>query len=360
MIDARKTGAMISQLRKDRDWTQARLADLVGVTPQAVSRWETGETFPDIGILAHIAQVFDVRMDDLVYAGSIPPTVSGQVLNGLALGSGDRVAREVQDHPQDLDALVEAGPIILPSLMKEVITNMEGFAFQLEQVVGLAPFLPVETLAGLVGQVGEENIDPGTLVKLAPFLERGMLTRLVSRLETMPGEQGGGIRIETMVGLAPFLERGDLDRLVGSLTGAGADGGLEAHHIVALAPFLRRERLAAFLERLGEGALEFSQVISLAPFIEQHRLDMLVEAKASKGTGAVNVANLAPFVSRKELRQMMSRLPPGALDPSLVVKLAPFLDRDLLDNLVREMAALGAGTPCSGGIRCKSGIESPV
>jgi len=38
MIDPKKTGAFISQLRRQRDWTQSELAERLHVTPQAVSR----------------------------------------------------------------------------------------------------------------------------------------------------------------------------------------------------------------------------------------------------------------------------------------------------------------------------------
>ncbi len=97
MIDPLKTGAKISKLRKQRDWTQSKLAVELNVTHQAVSRWESGVTFPDLAILANIAQLFNVKVDDLLYdesasPGDASPTggqsqPSGEVIELLAAGN---------------------------------------------------------------------------------------------------------------------------------------------------------------------------------------------------------------------------------------------------------------------------------
>ena len=45
----------IKKLRKEKDMTQEQLAEYMGVSPQAVSRWETGTTCPDIFALPALA-----------------------------------------------------------------------------------------------------------------------------------------------------------------------------------------------------------------------------------------------------------------------------------------------------------------
>ena len=46
--------------------TQARLANMLHVTPQAVSKWERGEAVPDIQMVLLIAMKFGVSTDDLL------------------------------------------------------------------------------------------------------------------------------------------------------------------------------------------------------------------------------------------------------------------------------------------------------
>ena len=54
------------RLHKYKDLTQEQIADIFHVSPQAVSRWETGATYPDIELLPHLAIYFKVTVDELL------------------------------------------------------------------------------------------------------------------------------------------------------------------------------------------------------------------------------------------------------------------------------------------------------
>lgn len=56
----------IKKLRKEKDMTQEQLAEYMGVSPQAVSRWETGVTCPDIFALPSLAELFGISVDELL------------------------------------------------------------------------------------------------------------------------------------------------------------------------------------------------------------------------------------------------------------------------------------------------------
>jgi len=55
----------ISRYRKDIGLTQETLADRLGITFQAVSKWETGQTIPDTSLLPKLAQTLNVSIDKL-------------------------------------------------------------------------------------------------------------------------------------------------------------------------------------------------------------------------------------------------------------------------------------------------------
>ncbi|MBQ7379168.1 MAG: helix-turn-helix transcriptional regulator [Clostridia bacterium] len=57
----------IRNLRQERRMTQAQLANMLHVTPQAVSKWERGVALPDIQMVLLIAMNFGVSTDDLLF-----------------------------------------------------------------------------------------------------------------------------------------------------------------------------------------------------------------------------------------------------------------------------------------------------
>lgn len=59
-------GNAIAQLRKAKGLTQKDLADRLGVSDKAVSRWETGRNYPDIETLQRLAQVLEVSLEELL------------------------------------------------------------------------------------------------------------------------------------------------------------------------------------------------------------------------------------------------------------------------------------------------------
>ena len=52
-MDRYVTGAVIRKLRESKQITQKELADSIHVSDKAVSKWETGQGFPDISLLEH-------------------------------------------------------------------------------------------------------------------------------------------------------------------------------------------------------------------------------------------------------------------------------------------------------------------
>ena len=61
-----KVGKNIKKLREKKSITQEKLANYLGVTPQAISRWESETGYPDIELLPMIANFFDVTIDELL------------------------------------------------------------------------------------------------------------------------------------------------------------------------------------------------------------------------------------------------------------------------------------------------------
>ena len=68
-LDLSTIGYQIQSLRKSKGYTQNQLGDMVGVSFQAVSKWERGEALPDIATFVILAEVLDTTLDNLLHGG---------------------------------------------------------------------------------------------------------------------------------------------------------------------------------------------------------------------------------------------------------------------------------------------------
>ncbi|NLI52928.1 MAG: helix-turn-helix transcriptional regulator [Clostridiales bacterium] len=74
-MEQQTMGKRIMQLRKEKGYTQEQLAELMGVSAQAVSKWENDVSCPDISILPLLAEKLGVTTDELLGVKPIEPKV---------------------------------------------------------------------------------------------------------------------------------------------------------------------------------------------------------------------------------------------------------------------------------------------
>lgn len=65
-IDREKFGDFIARKRKEKNLTQKDLADKLFISPQAVSKWERGQSYPDITLLIPLSDILEVKLKDLL------------------------------------------------------------------------------------------------------------------------------------------------------------------------------------------------------------------------------------------------------------------------------------------------------
>ena len=73
-MDRYVTGAVIRKLREKKKITQEELADMIHVSGKAVSKWETGQGFPDISLLEPLAKALDISVIELLSGEDIRNT----------------------------------------------------------------------------------------------------------------------------------------------------------------------------------------------------------------------------------------------------------------------------------------------
>ena len=65
-MDAFTVGERIALLRKKNGYTQQQLADILSLSSKTISRWETGEGFPEISIIPNLSKTLGVTIDQLL------------------------------------------------------------------------------------------------------------------------------------------------------------------------------------------------------------------------------------------------------------------------------------------------------
>ncbi|MBQ6394771.1 MAG: helix-turn-helix domain-containing protein [Atopobiaceae bacterium] len=83
-MDAKRTGALIAELRAQKGMTQRQLADTLLVSDKAVSRWETGRGMPDIGNIEALADALDVSVAELLHGERIEGSMEAEDVEGIA------------------------------------------------------------------------------------------------------------------------------------------------------------------------------------------------------------------------------------------------------------------------------------
>ena len=163
MFDAELFCANISKLRRDADMTQSELADKLNITRQAVSRYEKGDSFPDISVLVKIAEIFGISIDELIGAGA-PTEGESEILKSAALG------KDMRSCKCELCDLENIAPLLKPSVLDRAVAGFAAQGIDLSHLTSLIGYMSDSGFWRLLEDASFETIDEDLLEKLLPFL----------------------------------------------------------------------------------------------------------------------------------------------------------------------------------------------
>ncbi len=83
MIDMEKMGKLIQKLRKEKMMTQKQLADELGVSDKAVSKWERGMSIPDANLFEPLSQSLGITLTELLHGERIETSISKEESDSL-------------------------------------------------------------------------------------------------------------------------------------------------------------------------------------------------------------------------------------------------------------------------------------
>lgn len=307
MFDTVKVGRIISQKRKEHNMTQMQLADALGISFQAVSNWERGNSMPDISKLPELAELFGCSIEELLGGG----TSAGNV-EKLAKGEGQGLS---------LGEIAEVAPVLTPEVLDEAVESARR---------GDTPSVACDDSSlqeGAEGESDDEDFDE-EIDEEDEYEEDEEEPR---RFHAFWKRTGRGARAHIRDGKTVYI------------LGAEKSGekrkdkakSKRLKELMMLAPFLSSERLRELVEELRGEGYTVSELVPLAPFLSEEELDALAElAEADDG----ELAALAPFLSQETLKKLAER---SGVKSGQLIALAPFLSEEALEELV--MGALERG-----------------
>lgn len=135
-------GSVIKRLRAEQGVTQDALAEYLGISYQAVSKWETGTTLPDITLLPKLAAFFGVRIDELFSVNHedelerIDALLQKESMTDANYAYAKRVLDGIlRENPKDAEALKRYAKVYLAKTNTDLITAGR----MLEQAMEIAP-----------------------------------------------------------------------------------------------------------------------------------------------------------------------------------------------------------------------------
>ena len=278
MFDMNRIGKAIRTARIGKNMTQMDLADQMGVSYQAVSNWERGNSMPDIAKLETLSQILDLDIHLLL---------GGQSRASEAM---EKVLMDTEE-PLSVEELAEVAPILSPAQVhaetKKAAQSSEAKT-SLKDLIPLLPFLDDEIMDEILSQVNFDSLKEVSCA--APFLDDDQLDALVSKADTSDWE---GI-----LALAPFLSDDTLDGLAERCMEE-----VDEHKLTQLAPFLSEQTLSKMAQKMEN--IDLHALVGLAPFLEDETLYEIVNRKLDKGCSIKDLTPLCPFLSSETMRRLM-------------------------------------------------------
>lgn len=194
MFDMRKIGKRIAELRKSKNITQMALADMMGISFQAVSNWERGESMPDISKLGELSEIFGVSIDDILCNKR-----AAEIVEEISAG----------EKPSDItpEELTETVPLMAPKQAEESIKENKN-KMTISQLAALAPFMNEDDLGEVVRELAKSGGSLKDVATLAPFMDEDDIKELAKEKLKSSG------KIEDISAFVPFMDEDDIGEII--------------------------------------------------------------------------------------------------------------------------------------------------
>ena len=181
-MDQIKIGRFIAECRKKEGLTQMQLAEKLGITDRAVSKWETGKAMPDSSVMLELCDVLRISVNDLLCGEVITVENYNKELESNLL---EMIRQKEQADKRLLTIEIVLGIICLIPLVAAVVlveaVSLEEWVETIIAIAGIIPLLVATPFALKIEQkagyyecqkCGHRHVPPYSSVFLAMHIHR--------------------------------------------------------------------------------------------------------------------------------------------------------------------------------------------
>lgn len=271
MLDMKQIGKEITDLRKTHNMTQMELADKLGISFQAVSNWERGNTMPDISKLPELAEIFHISVDELL-KGKAP--LVGAVLDGTV----DAYIEEGKATEQEI---ADTLPLLKPEQAEKILEKTDVSKFH--DISSFLPFMDSDALT----EIAMEYVEQGDSVdELLPFLDEEDVSAIAHKFM-----QNG----DSISSCLPFMHEEDV-------AGLAFDALERRDSIDEFLPFMHEEDVASLAKKLEERGDSIAQCY---PFMDEDAVNELAIKALERGD---SIDEYLPFMDEDDVTQLALKI----------------------------------------------------
>lgn len=288
MFDMNKIGKKISSLRKQSGLTQMELADRLGISFQAVSNWERGNTMPDISKLPELAEIFGCSMEEILgderkakivqdlAVGQTPVDVKAEDLADIAPIVSDEQFKQTYEQAEtngmemDFETLMSIVPYLDDDVLGDLIKNFSKYGFTIKQACSIAPYLNDDVLDEMANSIVTEGTSVKDISELAPYISEETLSKLAEKYLSK------GISVYELTHIAPYMDSEDISKLVAQYVAETGD----ISRLDELAPYMDDDDITKIAADYIKNSGKIDDVISsVAPYVDMNELFKLFYKK---------------------------------------------------------------------------------
>ncbi len=291
MFDTNMIARKIKQARIDKNMTQMNLADAMGVSYQAVSNWERGNSMPDIAKLGDLCQVLGLSVNELL---------------GMEEPAAKAAAKAMEQQEMTIEELAEVAPMLKPSEVKEQVKARKK-KLDLARIANLAPHLDEASLSEIVLEAAEDSLEG--IDEIACYLDTKTLEQIVERAK--PED------MSELIEIACYLSKKALERLVERILDE------DLGEISEIACYLDSSALEKLVRRY-EAAGKTDEVEEISCYLSEEALEGIVDRVIAGDAFYEDLSELYCYMGDRALKKLAKHLM-GKRDLDALEDLMPFV-----------------------------------